>query len=100
MTREPIKAVSDNSGLNTFVVQVDKSNGGKLGLNFGNGTTRIESVNMDGLIAEWNAGHPDSVVRICDQLLEVNGKHLLTHGAEQLQDTIRKEQVLRLVFAR
>jgi len=55
---------------------------------------------MDGLIAEWNAGHPDSVVRICDQLLEVNGKHLLTHGAEQLQDTIRKEQVLRLVFAR
>merc|ERR1719362_1702415 len=104
LTREPLAAmpsvVSGNAGLNTFVVQVDKSSGGKIGLRFGAGTTRIDSVNVDGLIAEWNNSHPDSTVRACDHLLEVNRRHLLTHGAEQLHETIRKEQVLRLVFAR
>jgi len=101
LSREPIAAAPDNSWrqLDTFIVQVDKSNGGKLGLHFAAGTTRVDSINKDCLIADWNASHPESKVQLCDQLMEVNGRHLLTHGAEQLHEAIRREQqVMKLVF--
>jgi len=102
LSREPIAASPENSWkkFQTLMVQVDMSNGGKLGLHFAAGTTRVDSINRDGLIADWNASHPESKVRLCDQLLEVNGRHLLVHGAEQLHEAIRREQqVMKLVFA-
>jgi hypothetical protein len=102
MYREPIAAAPDDSWrqLNTFMVQVDKSNGGKLGLRFDAGTTQVDSISREGLIADWNAGHPESPVRLRDQLLEVNGRHLLTHGAEQLREALcRDQQLMKLVFA-
>jgi len=102
LSREPIAAAPDNScmQLDTFTVQVDKSNGGKLGLQFDAGTARVDTINRDGLIADWNASHPESKVRLGDQLLEVNGRHVLTHGVDQLHEVIRREQqMMKLVFA-
>jgi len=93
-------AVPSNDQDTTFTVQLDKANGGKLGLVFEVGTLKIDAIQENGLVPSWNHANPACVVRLNDQIVEVNGRHLTTHGPEQLQNTIYEEQNLTLTIAR
>jgi len=102
LAREPTTAgVTPSTDQDTtFEVELDKANGSKLGLSFEVGTLKIDAIQENGLIPVWNRTNPDCMVRPNDQIVEVNGRHLTTHGPEQLQNTLYKEQALKLTIAR
>merc|ERR1712032_1175930 len=57
-----------------FTAEVDRSNGGSLGLTIDGSTgvcLVIEEVNV-GLLRDWNADHPISAVRPGDRIVAVN----------------------------
>jgi len=87
-------------GVETYMVNVSKAGGQKLGLNFEIGSLEVGSVRGTGLIANWNQAYPSCMVRPSDRIIEVNGRHMATHGADLLQSTIHQEQQLKIMFAR
>jgi len=102
LAREAAVAASSLQGkdVETYMVTMSKGGGKRLGLNFEIGTLEVSSVRSNGLIAEWNQANPSSMVRTSDQILEVNGRHMATHGADLLQHTIHQEQQLKITLAR
>jgi len=102
LTREAPVAASTplGSDVATYTVSISKADGQKLGLNFEIGTLEVSSVRSTGLIADWNQANPSSMVRPCDQIIEVNGRHTATHGADLLLSTIHQEQQLKITLAR
>eukprot|EP00416_Gambierdiscus_australes_P012183 CAMPEP_0171146392 /NCGR_PEP_ID=MMETSP0766_2-20121228/147542_1 /TAXON_ID=439317 /ORGANISM="Gambierdiscus australes, Strain CAWD 149" /LENGTH=137 /DNA_ID=CAMNT_0011610297 /DNA_START=44 /DNA_END=457 /DNA_ORIENTATION=- len=58
---------------------------------------KIQSVKPDGLIAAWNAGHPECVVKDGDSIVEVNG----IHGRKTaLYGAIARDRVLSITVRR
>eukprot|EP00931_Biecheleriopsis_adriatica_P004792 TRINITY_DN106410_c0_g1_i1.p1 TRINITY_DN106410_c0_g1~~TRINITY_DN106410_c0_g1_i1.p1 ORF type:complete len:563 (+),score=172.19 TRINITY_DN106410_c0_g1_i1:74-1762(+) len=67
-----------------YVVVVDRSNEQSLGVGLDPGdlcTLRIKSIKEDGLVAAWNAKHPDLEVKEGDRIIEINN---VTGDAEKL----------------
>merc|ERR1719433_2654385 len=86
-------------GLQTYLVTLDKTAGGSLGLDIShdNGATiRVESV-KGGLVAGWNVAHPDLEVCAGDYIVQVNG----TRGeAALLLEQCSKDELLEVRLAR
>merc|ERR1719362_219670 len=84
----------------TYVVCADLSSGAKLGITYEPASLEISSINPEGLVASWNASHPEAIVRPGDRILEVNGKSSEKLGAAAVQAEINKSQMLGISFAR
>mmetsp|Transcript_57681 Transcript_57681/g.163812 ORF Transcript_57681/g.163812 Transcript_57681/m.163812 type:complete len:146 (-) Transcript_57681:84-521(-) len=94
--------VDDRKVSDEFTVTIDKvTQDGKLGLdtslNRKRAGLRIHKIKEDGLMIEWNTGHPDAAVRPGDVLVEVNG---VRDPPKLLYDQIAQDIKLNLVFRR
>mmetsp|Transcript_5036 Transcript_5036/g.8835 ORF Transcript_5036/g.8835 Transcript_5036/m.8835 type:complete len:447 (-) Transcript_5036:110-1450(-) len=81
-----------------FNVTIDKRHGGTHGIDidWSSGVTLlIEKVNKPGLVASWNAAHPDLEIRDGHSIIEVNG---VKGNALNMLEEMKKDQLLNVVI--
>lgn len=96
---EPVKAPESEPVADTFVVEVEKKDGDKVGirLRYTEGETKLYIKEVyEGIIMTYNAtAAADKVVSGGDEIVDVNG---VTGKPDEMQNTLVKDAKLRIVF--
>jgi len=83
----------------SLVVQINRSWGGNLGIDFKRGPNclLIERVTEDGLVKDWNNAHPTMMVQALDRIVQVNDKR---GEVQAMIEECKKERNLIIALSR
>mmetsp|Transcript_59589 Transcript_59589/g.141789 ORF Transcript_59589/g.141789 Transcript_59589/m.141789 type:complete len:151 (+) Transcript_59589:87-539(+) len=98
---EPVADARNNLKGHEYVVTVDRTNGGKLGIDcdrYDGATLLVDRVNP-GLVEDWNNANTTSDYKVCagDRIIAVNG---IQSDARAIVEECRREKVLKMICVR